>query len=171
MVVAIDLDDTLIDLFGVVPKVYSAITGENITKEDFVFEHWDHSLVVKKPTVLKSLFRGFIYDYCQPLPKARDGVWRIHTLGHEVVYVTAADIDDRKTEWLTEWGFAPFPLIVTPDKGYVRCDWLIDDGMHNLKKAQGIGIAYPQPWNAAWPGMRMDWDAIIKYFEYFGEDK
>lgn len=163
MLFLVDVDDTTCGLFDLVPQIYSAITGENITKASFCYSDWDHSLVVKNPPVLRSLFNPFIYDYCRPIIGAVSGIKQLREAGHKIIFCTVEDKGNAKLNWLRNYLFLEHDqndLIVSRDKSLIRADIMVDDAIHHLTPFQGEKICYPQPWNVEWKGDRMNWSQI-----------
>lgn len=77
----------------------------------------------------------------------------------------------EKIDWLRErfsW-FNPYDHIIfagDKNKGRVGTinDYLIDDCETNLRSFKGISIAFKQPWNDNWSGIKFsNWNDLFNY--------
>lgn len=103
-----------------------------------------------------------IYSYFDRIETWRDGslvegckdvidLWYLQNIADLGVLTTAAN--GMSMPYKLEWLNNNFPyiksvvMVNTHLKHLIRGDILIDDGIHNLEKWQGISVLYSQPWN------------------------
>jgi 5'(3')-deoxyribonucleotidase len=100
-----------------------------------------------------------IFTTAPAYPGAKDFIDDLKAAGHKVFIVTTQKIGTEKytVQWLHSHHIDNYDgLIFTAHKELVRCDYLLDDGPHNLDafNLHGIAIAFDQPWNQKWEGCR-----------------
>lgn len=170
MIIFIDVDDVCADLMRAWLEAYNDQYGDCLTPEDIT--DWDISKFVK-PECGKQIYRyldsGDLYDVVEPIPNALEGVRLLREMGHHVVFASSGiGQAGRKYDWLVDHGF----LVPTwkkkdyvggYDKGLLRGDLLIDDGLHNVVSFQGLSILMRRPHNtkAEWPVVANSWADII----------
>jgi 5'(3')-deoxyribonucleotidase len=155
MIIAIDLDSTLNNLCHTWLAECNKRHNCNVCVDDILT--WDTHLYVPCGKDIYKLLRPFLFRKCKPLDGAIEVTQRLvkkHTL--LVVSAVAWGTFDVKKRWLQRY-FPHLPTFITAhDKQYINCDYLIDDGPHNLE-AVGLdkGIAFDYPYNRNWQGRRV----------------
>lgn len=159
MKIFIDLDSTLNQLMDPWLIAIQRHLGEKIPLETIT--HWDRLKDERYQSLLCEL--GF-FRHLGVEEGAQQALQMAQSDGHSIYVVSATTKYDYadKVEWLAEY----FPLI--PRKHFIGASCkaelarhdrlLIDDAPHNLtdwEAAGGIAVAYTQPWNHEWKGLRM----------------
>ena len=160
MKVFVDLDSTLNRLQDKwLPAIYHHL-GEMITIDQVTT--WDRLKAASYHTLLQE--PGFFRDLGIE-SGAQQALQMAIADGYQVFILSATEKWDYadKRDWVEEL----FPFI--PRRNFIgaACKGelagptrlLIDDGPHNLEaweRAGGIAVAYSQPWNQSWKGLRMN---------------
>lgn len=153
----LDQDNTIYDL----SKPWYDAHNKDYPQHDLRSEHikgWDTQQVCNNAGC-----KADIYSYFNRVELWRDGgiiegakevidQWRYEDLADLGIVTTASN--GMSMPYKIEWLQKHFPYIEdiimthkTHVKHLLRGDILIDDGIHNLTKWQGVGILYTQPWN------------------------
>lgn len=151
IIIAIDIDDVIINLIDRWLYEYNQDFEDNLTRENIT--DWDLSKFVK-PECGQKIYRYIedrtMYDYCQPVKDSLEAVNLLRTMGR-VVFVTASTIGSagRKYIWLKENGYIDHleDYIESKDKGLINFSFLIDDNYRNVCN-QKNSFLFNQPWNA-----------------------
>lgn len=168
--IAIDLDSTLNNLLDVWLEDYNRVYGDALTPSHITT--WDTHDHVKPEcgTKVYHLLTGDLIKRTRPVRHSVAVTRDMAAVGYTLVVVSSVGRGtyDAKREWLKEY-FPHIPhFIATHSKGLVRCDVLIDDGVHNLEDAQRAGIraiCFNQPYNQSWQGERVySWLDIARMF-------
>ena len=151
MKILIDIDDTISNFGEVLLKWLNLENNTNYKKEDIDNWEWFREKFNDpwKPTEYKKFWKEVKID--------KDAIKCIENLaikGHEVYLVTASFPSDtlgykiRKT--LSNFNknlINRNNIIVCYNKGLIKGDIRIDDGIHNLYNDGSLNILYSQPWN------------------------
>ena len=151
MKILIDIDDTISNFGEVLLKWLNLENNTNYKKEDIDNWEWFREKFNDpwKPTEYKKFWKEVKID--------TDAIKCIENLiikGHEVYLVTASFPNDtlgykiRKT--LSNFNknlINRNNIIVCYNKGLIKGDIRIDDGIHNLYNDGSLNILYSQPWN------------------------
>ena len=156
MRILLDMDGVVADFMGAWLEQYNALTGEGVKLSDI--NDPNTSKFVGDPYLLRKIKDscGFIRGL-QPLPGAIESVKKLHSDGHEVIFVSngtnCPTSGHEKRDWLKfyfhrEWQYAP--LVLTYQKHYVRGDVLLEDTPRNLEKLEHgtKALLYHQKYNA-----------------------
>lgn len=153
----IDQDSTIYDLSGVWYARHNKDYPEHQLKIEDV-DGWDTAAVCKRNNCPADIYSYFNHTEVWSDGKVIDGAkhvidaWHKYDIADLGIITTAANTLSMpyKVEWLEK----EFPYIKdimvnykTHVKHLLRGDILIDDGIHNLTKWEGIGILFSQPWN------------------------
>lgn len=112
-----------------------------------------------------------IYTRVDEVPGAREGIAALREAGYRVVFVTSssAATAGQKLQWLAERGFLggthkQTDVVTAYDKGLIRGDLLIDDGLHNVEAFDGPTVLFDRPWNRAsdHPARARDWQEVVE---------
>lgn len=96
------------------------------------------------------------WDEVEPYPNAIETIEEFaDRRGHNIYIVTASHFTaslgykiKRTLSWFNPIIINEDNIIVTSQKGQIKGNVLIDDGLHNLYEFfDGVGIVYNQPWN------------------------
>ena len=149
-IIAIDVDDTVLDLMSTWLSIYNEDYNDNLTRDKIT--DWNISQFVKPEA------QEAIYDYIvfpdvfygsAPIPNALEGVNLLKSLDYRIIYVTANNPEGCKYSWLLEKGFIDNheDFVHALDKSLICCDYMIDDNYDNIINTWGYGILFSQPWN------------------------
>lgn len=135
---------------------------------------WDIHVFVK-PECGLDIYRYIrdpaLYDHVHPVDGALDGIGRLRSMGHRIVFATAAEIETsgRKFEWLLDHGFGPdqADYIEAADKSLIRADLMIDDRYRNVVGFVGPGILFDRPWNSRhrYAPRASSWPEVVEMVE------
>jgi len=157
LTILVDVDDVVADL---VPEWLSRY---NFTYRDFVkpsdITTWEISDFAKQCSsdeFYEYLHDPELYRYVQPVSGAKDGIRAIRDRGHEVIFATSCCHIQMspKFQWMIRHGFLKDRdedhFIPIRKKHLLIADALIDDGVHNLEKVDGIKVVFDRPWNRSY---------------------
>lgn len=148
--IAIDMDDVLADTLDRWVEVVNLCENENVKKEDV--KTWD---IHKYFKCGYKVYDYLTYDFFLNLKpkKYSQEVVELLCKDYDVYIVTSAtagdDIPTAKIKWIRKnYPFISLNRIVTcGDKSVIATDYLIDDGVHNLKTFKGEGFLFNAPHN------------------------
>ncbi len=176
--ILVDIDDTTLKHKPEWLRRYNRDYDDNLCPEDILT--WNMDKYVKPECGLRIynyLKDKNLYEHMNPYPDALDGINRIRSLGHRVIFVSA-HFDTSKVECLHRHGFlVEFPYndgrwetatdaALINDKSVIKGDFLIDDRIENVEK-YGSGFLFDQPWNRQSDIYRFsNWNDIASYFEF-----
>jgi len=172
-VIAIDMDDTLAGFLEGLVEVVNRLEGENVKVEDI--KSWD---MYKYFKCGHKIYSYLTYDLFRNLRVFDDAIEVVKSLqeNYDVYIVSSAtstsDSMVAKIEWLEEW----FPfidkknIVLCGDKSIIKADYMIDDGVHNLKTFDGMGLLFNAPHNQEEKGFSRfnNWEHIRRYFKLLG---
>ena len=175
MRILLDMDGVVADFMTLWLEQYNELTGEDIKLSDITGPN--ATKFVGEPYLLKRIKDqcGFIRAL-KPLPGAIDGITKLHSDGHDIVFVSngtnCPTSGHEKRDWLNfyfhrQWRFAP--LVLTYYKHYVRGDVLLDDMTKNLENLEHgtKGLLYHHKYNAQETGFERiyDWSHFLQWVE------
>lgn len=173
----VDVDGVCADLLPAWLAWYNRDYRDTLQCEDIT--DWDLMKFVK-PECGKDIFKYLdypeLYDDVEPIHGSIEGVKCLRGLGYKVVFATSSSQAHagRKLTWLQEHGFitdehmrysfCDFYAEIT-DKSLLRGDIMIDDGLHNIEKFQGLPILFRCSQNASanWPVGFSTWAEIFQF--------
>ena len=150
MIIAIDCDDVVFDLINPWLKFYNNTYKDNITKDKII--QWDFTPLLKQECgkkIYEYLNIPDIYDNIQPIEGALEGINKLKSMGHRIVYATAGSHRGKYLR-LKELGFLDKEedYVEARDKSLILADILIDDRPFNLWQFKGkYGIVFEEPWS------------------------
>ena len=169
-IIAIDVDDTVLDLMSTWLSLYNAEFNDNLKREQIT--DWNISQFVKSEA------KDRMYEYIEypdvfygslPIENSLQGINLLKSLGNRIVYITANNPENCKYHWLVENGFLDNKedFICALDKSLIYCDYMIDDKYENIINSWGFGTLFNQSWNLQYEysDRATDWDDIIKMIE------
>lgn len=150
MIIAVDVDDVVFDLVPRWVSLYNEVSGDNLdyTKID----GWKISEMVSPENVsvlFDVLKRDDLYNDMPIIKNSFEVLRDLKEIGgHRIIFATAGN-HPKKEMALKEQGFLTdeCDYVFMKDKGLLRADVLIDDGVHNIKSFKGTGVIFTQPWN------------------------
>lgn len=159
LVLAVDLDSTVVDLLNVWLKLYNDDYGTTVSIADLkTWDIQDHVHIGKE--IEKYLETPHLYRDLVAYPGACEALLRMHKKGHEIHIISAASEAEHtaadKIWWCRQYlPFIPRQFItISHQKDRYLCDVLIDDSPSNITrhfKRQpqsfriGIGFPYNEP--------------------------
>ena len=149
-IIAVDIDDTILDLMSTWLSMYNADYYDNLQKNQIT--DWNIAQFVKPEA------RDAIYDYIHfshtftesiPIEYSWQGINLLKSMDFRIVYVTANNPDGCKYGWLKKYGFIENheDFVHALDKSLIHCEYMIDDNYDNIINGWGRGMIYNQPWN------------------------
>lgn len=155
MRILMDIDGVLRNLVGQIEKIYDR---EYPNKWRKPITAWGlHEFFEIGHGIYGFAFKKFAYEcFGQALayPGAVRFVLKLVALGHTVVMCTSQNKHTTvmTAEWLYEHKFDFHELYITGQDHKksgknMEGDIMIDDGLHNLEKFNGLKICFEQPWN------------------------
>lgn len=191
IVIAVDIDGTVADLYTELFRMYNEDFNDNITYRE-AMGGYDSKTWKLKPecTDIESYFeRPHLYDNVQPMQGALEGIKYLRELGYRIVFNSTCFINrsDDKLKWLVRETFLKDTKrlfkdwMVVSDKSLINAHIMIDDRPENIYKFKGIGIIFDQPYNqdAIADARLKGWDDIVRvmsnlypnvYESVYGED-
>jgi 5'(3')-deoxyribonucleotidase len=170
MIIGIDLDCTINNMMEKWIHRYNVDWNDNLKYEDV--KVWEIDKYIKKESI-KTFFsylreKDFFFRGIDVQPNAKEGIQHLLNNGHTLYIVTAYVSEScyDKVRWLKQ-NFTCFDetnIIFCNNKGLLKLDVLIDDGLHNFLSFSGIKIIYTQPWNAKYKEANYrinDWNEIM----------
>ena len=149
--VGIDLDSTLNMLDKSWINVYNSIYKDCLTSEQLI--SWDFHKYVKPECgekIYDILRTPHIFRNLDVQPFAHIvTLWLVQYFDVYIVTAYSPEVVMDKVGWLGDY-FSHIKrrnIMFVNDKGLVCTDYLIDDGLHNLKAFKGHSLVYDQPWN------------------------
>lgn len=162
--IVLDVDGVLLDIHTPWLEKYNRLYDDNLRREDIVV--WDSHTLVKPECGKKyyGLRTPDLYDEVLPIPGAQDGVEELLRMGHHLVVVTSDTRSHCQAKARALRRFFPDlrDVVFAKEKtATVRCDLLVDDGVHNKPN-----ILLTQPWNKSaalesWQQRANSWTEVL----------
>lgn len=94
--------------------------------------------------------------------------------GHKVIFCTNQFPGTEKytLRWIQVHRLDNDGICFLVNKALLRADILLDDGVHNLEdfeRSGGVAVAFEQPWNEEWKGLRVTGKAEKERYDKFLE--
>jgi len=169
-IVALDVDDVILDLVPNWLRYYNQDFSDNLTKDKIT--EWDISKFIK-PSAKKAIYEYTeneeIYETAEPVKDALRGVNLIKEYGYRTIYVTANNPYNSKFNWLIKNEFLDDKkdFVSAYDKSLILADYIIDDKWENVADFKGVGFLFNQPWNeySLYHNRVENWNDIINKIE------
>lgn len=153
--ILVDLDNVLYDLSTPWYKLHNAEHKHQLVFEDV--DTWDVQEVCVKNNCSADNYSYFEYDSVwlegDIIKDAFEYTKQLQEEGNEVVVLTTA-VNDKSASLKLQWVREHIPhlrkdMMITTGhtKHWVKGDFLVDDGIHNLTSFTGCGILYAATWN------------------------
>ena len=169
----IDQDSTIYDL----SSPWYAAHNKDYPQHDLRVEDvngWDTSAICKRVECPADIYSYFnlpeVWSNGQVIDGAKEIIDRWHNQNIADLGILTTAANGMSMPYKIEWINNNFPYIkdiiigISHTKHLIRGDILIDDGVHNLTKWQGVKILYNQPWNQESNILRaMDWKHVDIY--------
>ena len=191
IIIGVDCDDVIINLVPNWVKMYNEdyddhLDVNNITewKIDKFVKCGDEIYDYIHPTP-EFLFN--IYDHCEPIDGALDGIKSLREMGFRIVYVSASNKMDYKYQWLEKYGFLDKRgnFVQAFDKTLINMNFLIDDNWENVQEIiqnpNKRAILFEKPWNTSKKDnydevdnryiRKNNWKEIIDYFHMLKKEE
>lgn len=162
----LDLDCCVYDLTGQVLKVYNHEFGCNETE---VTDYWFSDLDKADKKYFEQLLQEpSMFSMGAPIKDSVETINKLRDKGFKIRFITMPEFSVtcyyEKCQWLKKyfpWVNLQKDLIATGDKSVCAQNnrILIDDSIDNLRawsSAGGFGVAYAQPWNEEYTGLRVN---------------
>jgi 5'(3')-deoxyribonucleotidase len=172
----IDVDDVCVELVKTWIQIYNCDYSDNLSPEEIT--DWDIASFVVPECKLK------IYDYlsnpnlniyygAEQVPNSLKGVEYLRNIGYRIVFCTSYDYNMNKFNWLIENKYLKMgqsdDYVIAHDKSLIKCNIMVDDGIHNVEKFPNASILFNRPWNMKFEhDFRVNnWQEIIDTFEKY----
>lgn len=178
MIIAVDVDDTTVNMIDELLRIYNKDYNDNLKKSDVT--DWDLSQFVKPECgkhILDYFEDGHLYDNVKPIKGAYEGIATLRSCGARIVYVTSVFIGHagRKFQLLKQYGFVndQKDYVECSDKSLIKADIMIDDNYNNVKNFENFSIMYRQPWNEKYQhgSVANNWPEVLRMIARYYEDK
>lgn len=149
MVIAVDVDDVIFDLVPRWVSLYNEVSGDKLDYKKI--NGWKISEMVSPENVsvlFDVLKMDNLYDGIPIIENSFEVLRGLREKGHRIIFATAGN-HPKKEKALEDHGFLTDKndYVFLRDKGLLRADVLIDDGVHNIISFKGTGVIFTQPWN------------------------
>ena len=152
MTILIDLDSTITNFGKVLLRTLNRQYKTNHSYDEITSWDW-FDKTFENPWECTRYAK--FWDEVEPYPNAIETIEEfVDRRGHNIYIVTASHFTaslgykiKRTLSWFNPILINEDNIIITSQKGQIKGDILIDDGLHNLYEFDGIGIVYNQPWN------------------------
>lgn len=177
MILGVDVDDTVADFTTEWVRRYNIQYKDNQTNDDVKGWAIEKYLTKADRNRLYAILKEpDFYESVSPLRGARDGIYRLLSQGHRIVYVTSCTEGtmDQKRDWLVRWGFLTQEnrfrdFIAAYDKALVNVDVLFDDRLSTVEDFPRDAVLINTPANKDYEtsririsGMQYANDALYK---------
>lgn len=151
MDIALDMDDTIVDLLDAWLYWLNNKYGFSYKRDDILSWKISNTIPLTDEQIFEPLHLKEFWETVKPLPYAVDSVNKLIELGHDVKIATASHYKILPMK-LEECLFKHFPItykdvIVIQDKSWLNCDFLVDDNEMNLRYFRGIRVLVDAPYN------------------------
>jgi len=173
MRILVDVDGVIRNLHGKIDEIYDRECPGKWRKPITnwgMHDFYEIGRDIYKLTFVK--FANECFGEADVYPGAIDFVDELMKLGHTIVICTSQTKHTTMftTQWLYNQGFNFHELYVTgqdhkKNGKQMVGDVMIDDGLHNLEKFDGLKICFEQPWNEGFvDGFRTNcYDEILQH--------
>ncbi len=155
MQIIVDVDEVVAALLPVwIRKIMEACPGCPDPRQNPNWDTWDikdQIPDVYHDRMFDLINTHAIYDEVEPVPGALEGIARLRSAGHRLIFATSHVVGHAgaKLRWLVRQGVLEnerhcYDYIETSDKSLVRGDILIDDRPRSCKNF----VAVNNPWSA-----------------------
>ena len=149
MIIAIDIDDVVLNLIPEWLKFYNAVHNDSLTQEQIT--DWDMTKFVKPECgkkIYDFLLEPKLYDDVNCIPGAWSAILRLRNLGHRLIFVTASHHSGKLLR-MKNLELLPNEkeYVACHDKSLIRADVLIDDKPQNLENFGGHKILFSRSHN------------------------
>lgn len=158
MIIGVDIDGVIANLIPTWLRYYNEDFRDNLQLKDIIrYEVVEFVKPEAKEALFDYLKMKNLYSFVLPIPGAVQGINLLKSMGHRIVYVTAAvSCPGRKFPWLVEWGFLKDDqrgdYVEMVDKSLLRADIIVEDSIIQIQRFRGnaaiLMAGEYQPWNA-----------------------
>lgn len=164
-----DMDEVLYDLSSYIINKYNKDFNDNMKPNDNKSYWWSDCDQASKEYFENLLLEKGAFYKGIPINNSIDIATILHEKGFKIKIITLPQYDSdycvsEKVKWIEK--YLPFinvekDLIFTGDKSLLAKPnrILLDDNINNLiewKRKGGISLAFSQPWNNKWEGLRIN---------------
>lgn len=128
-VLAVDVDEVLVDVLPVQLQWCNIFAGTSLTMKDIGYEYNLEAVFPQVDGVMDFWSTPHLYQKLKPKAGAVEFLTKLNKEGWEIGFVTYCKKAhlSSKCKWLKKhFPFYKF-IYATKEKGYVRCDYFIDD--------------------------------------------
>jgi 5'-nucleotidase len=169
-IIVVDTDEVIRKFVSQVTKIYNKEFPENQTNTDSLTA-WSLSeyfpLIKDIQNYFDIIHPQEIYEHAEIYEGAQVFLLKLRELGYFVVLASAQIPENHQytIAWYKKHKLVYDAICFTKDKSIFHADYLLDDGVHNLKSFRhGMPIAMDRGWNKEWRGARVSsFDEFIKF--------
>jgi hypothetical protein len=177
----LDIDNTIRDLVGRMIHVFKLELPNEIIEVKPTYDVSEWTSIGNK--IYDFWFKKYvneIYEKASPIADAFTGVNILRSSGFKIILASSQPNNLTKsatTKWLADFGLYFDELHYTAEKHKIKGELFVDDYTENLimyKKLikNSYVVAYDQPWNRDWDGLRIkNWYEIIDIALKIKEEK
>lgn len=180
-VILVDMDDVMVDLVGHWVDYLNEKYNTNVKFEDIT--DWNFSMFfpsVPVEEVYKPLEKKNFWKNIKPIEDSIKYLKLLYEEGYQIYICTSTHWKNVKYKYkyvLSKYfDFIPWKnVIIAADKSMVKADYLIDDGIHNLKSGVFKKILFTKPHNMKYDTSDTDivrvnnWSEIYNYISLSSE--
>lgn len=155
-ILAVDMDDTIVNLVPNWLGKYNSMTGECLQLEDI--KSWDIASYSKFPKVLMSILDTQDFFYClEPITYAIQALHNLYTY-YDIIIVSSAGGQPERIKGKLEWIEKHLPFLelnkdvfFTGRKDRIKMDYLVEDGIFiNNEELKCKKLLINKPWNKSY---------------------
>lgn len=170
MIIGIDVDQTFMDTMTPWIGCYNLDFNDNLKTEEIT--SWKvHDFVVEeaKEAIYDYIKGTKVFEMATPINGAVEAIQYLKSQGHRIIYPTANNPQDVKTEILKKYKVLDDSknVYTCEDKSLIVCDFLVDDKPENVESAYGVGILFTAKHNENfdWYPRANNWSEVIHIIE------
>lgn len=152
-VILVDMDDVMVDLVGHWVKTLNKKYGTNVKSTDII--DWQFSKFfpdITSEQVYEVLTQKNFWKNIEPIEQAQQYLKMMHNEGYQIYVCTSTHWKNVKfkVKYVLNkyFDFLSWEnVIITARKQLIKADFLIDDGIHNLKGGDYEKLLFSKPHN------------------------
>jgi 5'(3')-deoxyribonucleotidase len=167
-IIVVDVDGVLRNFVKQLAKVYNRDFPDHPATQVTTWDMKIHfPLIQDLPHYFDHKHPQEIYEEAEMFEGSREFLLKLKDLGYFIVLASAQMPQNYvyTINWFQKHDLTYDAICFTRDKSIFHADYLLDDGIHNLKSFKhGMPIAMDQKWNKDWHGARVfSFDEMIEF--------
>lgn len=172
-IVAVDVDDVCLLLLPTWIALYNAEFDDNL--DWTTIDDWNVAKFVKpeaKKRIYEYIEHEDVFLASPRIEGSLEGVHKIRSMGHRVIFVTANNPNGAKHDWLVKKGFLTDSkdFVQAYDKSLILADILFDDRYENCRDFNGYAVLKNRPynWKFSWKLRADNWEDFVEFVKTMG---